>query len=101
MPDLGYLDYVDRINIAEGGSLAIGELALYDDPSVELAVNLITDGVESDWTVLSGESMDVLGAAQFYVNDAAYTEGGVVIGQYTYELTFGEDSIKFGRKQLA
>ncbi|MCI5779102.1 MAG: hypothetical protein MR051_04715, partial [Lentisphaeria bacterium] len=96
-----YLDYVDRINIAEGGSLAIGELALYDDPSVELAVNLITDGVESDWTVLSGASMDVLGAAQFYVNDAAYTEGGVVIGQYTYELTFGEDSIKFGRKQLA
>ncbi|MCI5779438.1 MAG: hypothetical protein MR051_06460, partial [Lentisphaeria bacterium] len=94
---LDYLDYVDRINIAEGGSLAIGELALYDDPSVELAVNLITDGVQSDWTVLSGESMDVLGAAQFYVNDIAYTEGGVVIDKVTYVLTKDADSIKFGK----
>ena len=41
--------------------------------------------------------MDKFGAAQFFVNDAAYTEGGVVIGGETYVITKGEDSIKFGK----
>ncbi|MCI5779540.1 MAG: hypothetical protein MR051_06985, partial [Lentisphaeria bacterium] len=93
---LNYLDDVDRINIAEGGRLTIRELALYDEP-VDLAVNLVTDGVEGDWTVLSGESMDVFSAARFYVNGTEYTGGGVVIGDVTYILTKAPDSIKFGK----
>ena len=98
-----YLDDVNVINVSEYKTLEITQFASYDitDP-LALKVNLITDGFGGeDWTVLSGAYMDVFHDAEFFVNDTAYTEGGVVIGDVTYVLTKGDDSITFGRKQLA
>ncbi|MCI5778709.1 MAG: hypothetical protein MR051_02660, partial [Lentisphaeria bacterium] len=80
---LDYLDYVDRINIAEACTLNITELVLYDDISQELSVYLGTDGFDGTWDIFSATNardIDTLAEAQFYLvgGSTSYTMGDTI-----------------------
>ncbi|MCI5779314.1 MAG: autotransporter adhesin family protein [Lentisphaeria bacterium] len=99
---VNYLDYVDRINLAQGNELAVTDLALFDG-SADTLVNFELDGAvgAGGWTALSGAACGAFLNAAFAVNGSVVEWNGGQLGDTSYAMTFDSTEKKFIISNLA
>jgi len=95
-----YLDYVDKLNLTQGTTLNIVELAQYEHGS-DATLNFLTDGGSEAWTALSGAGFELFQSAKFQVNGETVLRNAEtgVLGESGYKLDFTDD--KFIISKLA
>ena len=80
--DVDYLDHVDVVRIAEGKTLNVVQ-DLWFESTGTIRIDFDLDGVlDTDWTAMSGEGMDIYRAAQYTI------DGGSTV--YAYDQATGK-----------
>ena len=82
--DVEYLDHVDVVRIAEGETLNVSKHLWYEG-DVSMLIDFDLDGaLDTDWTAMSGDGMEVYQAAQYTIDGGAVCRWDSVSGNLVY-----------------